>query len=125
MGQLAGGGFGGELDVVALHPGKKRLLHIEPSMDAHSWEQREERFRKKFEIPPPRVERPGALPKPIRAIGSMKLIMIGSLLEEIRSSLKDRPLNRAAVPNSSSYSAPSSLPRITGNWINIFPQPFK
>ena len=98
VGQLAGGGFGGELDVVALHPGKKRLLHIEPSMDAHSWEQREERFRKKFEIPPPRVERPGALPKPIRAIGSMKLIMIGSLLEEIRSSLKDRPLNRAAVP---------------------------
>ena len=50
VGQLAGGGFEGELDVVALHPGKKRMLHIEPSMDANSWEQREQRFTKKFEI---------------------------------------------------------------------------
>ena len=86
VGQLAGGGFGGELDVVALHPGKKRLLHIEPSMDAHSWEQREERFRKKFEIGKIHIPmlfagfpvfRPSAdslsgrrAPEPIRAIGS-------------------------------------------------------
>ena len=115
VGQLAGGGFGGELDVVALHPGKKRLLHIEPSMDAHSWEQREERFRKKFEIGKIHIPMLFAgfpsLPaiEPIAFIGfgsapgrstlgGGKLIMIGSPLEEIRSSLKDRPLNRAAVP---------------------------
>ena len=26
-----------ELDVVAFHPTKRHLVHIEPSMDAHSW----------------------------------------------------------------------------------------
>jgi hypothetical protein len=50
VGIRPGGGYEGELDVVALHPGEKRLLHIEPSMDANSWEDRERRFAAKFEI---------------------------------------------------------------------------
>ena len=42
------GGFESELDVVAFHPTKRHLVHIEPSMDAHSWDQREKRFTAKF-----------------------------------------------------------------------------
>jgi hypothetical protein len=43
------GGFEGELDVVALHPGTQHLLHVECSLDALSWDQRLERFGAKFE----------------------------------------------------------------------------
>lgn len=46
--RLARGGWGGELDIVAYHPQTKHLVHIEPSIDAHSWTKREERFEKKF-----------------------------------------------------------------------------
>jgi hypothetical protein len=43
------GGYNCELDVVAFHPEQKHLVHIEPSMDAHSWSKREARYTKKFE----------------------------------------------------------------------------
>ena len=48
VGRLAHGGWAGELDIVAYHPQNNHLIHIEPSMDAHSWGKREERFEKKF-----------------------------------------------------------------------------
>lgn len=35
------GGHIAELDVVAYHPARKHLVHIEPSSDANSWEERE------------------------------------------------------------------------------------
>jgi hypothetical protein len=43
------GGHECELDVVAFHPKRKHLVHIEPSMDADSWAQREKRYVKKFD----------------------------------------------------------------------------
>lgn len=43
------GGYDCELDVVAFHPGKKRLVHIEPSMDADPWPKRVKRYTRKFE----------------------------------------------------------------------------
>ena len=49
VGKLSHGGWEMELDVVAFHPETKRLVHIEPSIDADSWAERERRFRKKFE----------------------------------------------------------------------------
>ena len=49
VGKLSHGGWEMELDVVAFHPTTKHLVHVEPSIDAHSWETREARFRKKFE----------------------------------------------------------------------------
>jgi len=49
VGKRSNGGWECELDVVAFHPGKKHLVHIEPSMDSSSWETRTERYRKKFE----------------------------------------------------------------------------
>lgn len=42
------GGFEAELSIVAIHPASKRVVHVEPSMDAHSWDVREKRFARKF-----------------------------------------------------------------------------
>ena len=43
------GGHEGELDIVAYHPLDNHLIQIEPSIDAHTWQKREERFKKKFD----------------------------------------------------------------------------
>lgn len=48
VGRLSHGGWEGELDVVAYHPQSKTLLHLEPSIDALSWDRRETKFDKKF-----------------------------------------------------------------------------
>ena len=49
VGERSKGGYDCELDVVAFHPKRKHLVHIEPSMDAESWETREKRYKKKFD----------------------------------------------------------------------------
>lgn len=49
VGRRHKGGWEMELDVVGFHPQTQHLVHYEPSLDAHSWEQRETRFKKKFE----------------------------------------------------------------------------
>ena len=49
VGKLPGGGYEGELDVVAFCPSKNHLVHIEVSSDAGSWQTRELRLTKKFE----------------------------------------------------------------------------
>ena len=40
------GGWEMELDIIAYNPNTNHLIHLEPSMDAHSWETREKRFKK-------------------------------------------------------------------------------
>ncbi|MDH4121962.1 MAG: hypothetical protein OEV94_09690 [Deltaproteobacteria bacterium] len=50
VGKRAEGGHEMELDIVAYHPIDKKLVHLEPSMDADSWERREERYKKKFDL---------------------------------------------------------------------------
>lgn len=56
VGPRPGGGYEGELDIVAYHHSSPpnfsaaHLLHIEPSLDALSWEAREKRFERKFGI---------------------------------------------------------------------------
>jgi hypothetical protein len=49
VGPLKHGGFEGELDIVAYNPKTQHLVHLEPSIDAHSWATRQARFQKKFE----------------------------------------------------------------------------
>jgi hypothetical protein len=39
-----------ELDVVGFHPHSGALVHYEPSIDALSWDKREARYKKKFEL---------------------------------------------------------------------------
>lgn len=48
VGKLSHGGWEMELDVVAFDPHTEHLIHLEPSIDAHSWATREQRFTKKF-----------------------------------------------------------------------------
>ena len=43
------GGFEGELDVIGLHFAHKHLVHVECSLDANSWEKRQQRYSLKFE----------------------------------------------------------------------------
>jgi len=49
VGRRPNGGYECELDVIAFHPETKKVVQIEPSLDANSWEKRERRYKKKFE----------------------------------------------------------------------------
>lgn len=49
VGRLKHGGWEMELDVIGFNPHTRDLVHYEPSVDAHSWETRELRYRKKFD----------------------------------------------------------------------------
>ncbi len=48
VGKRPNGGYECELDVVAFNPRERKLVHIEPSLDCHSWDKREIRFKSKF-----------------------------------------------------------------------------
>jgi len=50
VGKRQKGGWDGELDVVAYCPQPQELIHIECSMDADTWAQRETRLVRKFDI---------------------------------------------------------------------------
>jgi hypothetical protein len=43
------GGYECELDIVAFCHQGTHLIHVEPSLDTDSWEEREKRFKKKFD----------------------------------------------------------------------------
>jgi hypothetical protein len=49
VGRRAKGGYEGELDIVALHPERRHLVHIETSLDALPWATRDQKFRRKFD----------------------------------------------------------------------------
>ena len=49
VGRLKHGGWEMELDIVAYNPKTNHLIHLEPSLDSHTWLKRETRFRKKFD----------------------------------------------------------------------------
>jgi hypothetical protein len=108
------GGHESELDVVAFHPEKKHLVHIEPSSDAESWANRERRYQKKFAagrtyIPglfagldlPTEVDQIAVFIFSSRAraeIAGGKVLLIADLMNEIRDELSKRSVLRAAVP---------------------------
>lgn len=50
VGKRKAGGYEMELDIVAYNPHIKHLIHVETSLDAYSWEKREERYSKKFAL---------------------------------------------------------------------------
>ena len=115
VGKRPKGGYECELDVVAFHPHEQRLVHIEPSMDADSWAEREKRYKKKFaagrkHIPqlfrgltlPDRIEQIAVLVFASTAnhetLGGGRIVLITDLLEQIFAKLKDRSIASRAVP---------------------------
>lgn len=115
VGKRPKGGYEGELDVVAFHPEEKRLVHIEPSMDALAWAKREERFRKKFEAGRrhiPSLFRGLNIPKEVEQIallqfaskknrdrlGGGKLMLVSEFLVEMLRDLRKHSVASNAVP---------------------------
>jgi hypothetical protein len=115
VGKRARGGYEAELDVVAFHPAKRHLVHIEPSLDAESWEKREKRFRKKFEAgrkyipgllrgldPPEEIEQIAVLVFASRSnhptLGGGKVLLISDLMRQIMEDLADKKIASNMVP---------------------------
>ncbi|HXD32676.1 MAG TPA: hypothetical protein VN643_16255 [Pyrinomonadaceae bacterium] len=115
VGKRPRGGYECELDVVAFHPAKRQLLHIEPSLDSDSWERREERYQKKFEAGRryiPALFTGLEIPKEPDQIALFvygargqrtglaggKIVLIREFMNEILSTLRGRRVAAAAIP---------------------------
>lgn len=115
VGRREKGGYECELDVVAFCPERNRLVHIEPSMDAHTWTTREQRYAKKFEAG--RKYIPGLfngikLPEDIEQIALLgygskanvqtlaggKIMTSAEFLAEITEGIAGRSIAKAAIP---------------------------
>jgi len=115
VGKRLKGGYESELDVVAFNPEKPHLIHIEPSMDCHSWSIREKRFAAKFcagreHIPKlfagfeplPKIEQVVLLVYGSNnghsKLGGGRLVLIKDFMAEIREKLVGLEVSKAAVP---------------------------
>lgn len=115
VGRREKGGYECELDVVAFCPRRQHLVHIEPSMDAHTWAIRESRYTKKFEagrryIPglfggialPPTIEQIALLgfgsTANVKVLAGGRIMTSSDLLAEITSEIGRMRISSAAVP---------------------------
>lgn len=115
VGKRKKGGYECELDIVAFHPQKKHLVHIEPSLDANSWSIRETRYKKKFDagrkyIPglfpgldvPAEIEQYAVLvfasDTNHTTIGGGRVLIVEDLLKDIFHELRDKHLASNAIP---------------------------
>lgn len=114
VGPRPNGGFEGELDVVGVHLGQQRLIHVECSLDALSMAQREERFALKFErgrrfiqkvfdgfTLPTTLEQVAVLQFPntsVHAFGAARIISVRDLVHEIYAGLANTTPASGAVP---------------------------
>lgn len=104
VGRLKHGGWEMELDVIGFNPHSGDLVHYEPSVDAHTWETREMRYKKKFDaarkliflevfswLPPETPLRQIAVfpshPKDRHTIAGAQILSIDELMAEIRSKI--------------------------------------
>ena len=115
VGRRTKGGYECELDIVAFDPVRRHLVHIEPSMDAESWEKRERRFKTKFDagrkyIPglfpgfdlPNEIEQIAILALASKTnhptLGGAKVLIVSDLLREIMEDLSEKKIASRAVP---------------------------
>lgn len=115
VGKLPKGGWECELDVVAFHPKTRHLVHVEPSMDAESWDVRERRYAKKFAagrkyIPklfdgidlPHEIEQIALLVFASTAnrtiLGGGRIVILDQFLAQILCGLRDAKITSSAVP---------------------------
>ena len=115
VGKRKAGGYECELDIVAFNPKTQHLVHVEPSMDADSWANRERRYKKKFAagrkyIPklfdgldvPDDIEQIAlfvfASTKNRQTLAGGKIVTLDQFLAEILVGLGDSTILGAAVP---------------------------
>lgn len=114
VGKRPAGGYECELDVVAFHPQLHKLVQVEPSLDASSWDERERRYLKKFEAGRkyiPELFAGLAVPGQIdqialfvyggrdrKALAGGRVLHIRDFMAEIRAGVSDRRVAQAAVP---------------------------
>ena len=115
VGKLPGGGYECELDIVAFHPGRRHLVHLEPSMDALGWAKRDERFGRKFRagrryIPelfkgldiPDEIEQIAVLGVGSKrnrdTVGGGRILLVRELIIEILTALRPKGIMSEAVP---------------------------
>lgn len=115
VGKRTKGGYECELDIIAFEPVARHLVHVEPSLDAESWGQREQRFRKKFDAGLKYI--PGLFPGLELAaeieqiaifafasrvnhptLAGRKVLLVSDLMREIMEDLSDKKITSAAVP---------------------------
>ena len=115
VGKRDKGGHEGELDVVAVHPLTKHLLHIECSLDADTWEVRERRFTAKFErgrrhiaslfggldidLDPDQVALLQLGGGPRTHVGSGRIVWVADFIADVLADLSSRSPDRMAVPS--------------------------
>lgn len=116
VGSRPKGGWEMELDVVAFDPSTKRVLHLEPSLDANDWATRERRFAKKFAAgrryiptevfpwlaPDTEPEQIAILPRAgtkRRSLAGAKVRTVDEVMAEIRQAVEKKgPAARCAIP---------------------------
>src|SRR4030095_2495836 len=115
VGRRSRGGYEVELDVVAFNPATRHLAHIEPSLDAESWETRERRFRRKFDagrqfIPglfpgfdvPEDIDQIAILIFASKAnhptLGGGQVLLVSDLMREILEELSDKKISENSIP---------------------------
>ena len=115
VGKRSAGGYECELDIIAFHPKSQHLVHVEPSMDADSWANRERRYKKKFAagrkyIPelfdglelPDEIEQIALLVFASTAnrkvLGGGRIMILDEFLGEILAGLADSTIASSAVP---------------------------
>lgn len=115
VGKRAMGGYDMELDIIAYHPGDKRLVHVEASLDAHSWSKREERYIKKFHMgekyilsevftwlpPGTSIERVAIFPSIAgkKTLAEARLQSIDGFMQQVKGEiLKGRVMAKEAIP---------------------------
>lgn len=115
VGPRAKGGFEGELDIVGFDFDNKHLIHVECSLDAASWEDRETKFSKKFERGRKYVKdvfKGFALPENLdqvallqfangtrKEIGGARIVTVKHFIREILDGLKGTSPSSGAVPS--------------------------
>ncbi len=116
FGRRARGGWEGEIDVLAFDSKEKILEHVETSGDAGSWDQRRERFRRKFQTAEKHYEEvvdwefqkvrkvvvvSMTQPKNVPDFGNgIQVMTIPKLMTQIEDRLKKVAPAKAAVPES-------------------------
>ncbi len=114
VGPRKNGGYDGELDVVAFNPEINKLVHVEATMDALSWAQREKKYARKFELGKKHIPEIfkglniPSIPEQIALLGfgskqnhdklgGGDIMLVSGFLEDIFENLKKKHISNKAI----------------------------